>query len=582
MTSPLRWSGAVSMVSKQRMLLILVLAAGSPYGSAVTPLGATASGGPERKIALKANSKPAGGLLQTEVLPEKLHLNSTELEQVTAPGQNLSAAPSRATSALQAVVALVHPALAASGAVTPRTPMQLVEAGLEGRETAEHAEGGSIVMGLLLLLLGLPIHWLNEDRSARMNALITRGKEDCISVDAQAADPKNRGKLVHIQGKTHSVMPVCDFQFQDAVIKGCLKLQSNVEVLEWVQTTHSWNDGRERRSQPRFHTEWTTSHHDSSRFRKPSPENPRPPSALVLGTTTTCSTIVEIGGFTLPQDMVNHFVRYEPAMPLLPEVVSAFGLMFHANVQDGYYYARPSMPAPIFSAQQPRVDLLTQHQVGDLRVRFLYVPETVATVVAVQCLKGGVETFIPYRVVPRGPCTSDYQERLKLIEEGDKTLKEVRGERLTACCGTSSGVATCCCCPCQTITACCMQEVVTEEIYYISDRLEPIEKPFQRVVHRNPIRVWNFRIIALAITYGGVALISRPVWDFAGTWPGLELYGSYAGLVLCVIVTLACWAAVVVASYACYRPTTALQCLFISAALIALPLMMGASGHSRG
>merc|ERR1719401_1974783 len=100
----------------------------------------------------------------------------------------------------------------------------------------------------------------------------------------------------------------------------------------------------EKRTQLRFHTEWTTVHHNWSRVKRPSPDNPRLPDKLVLGTSTKSCGRVTLGAFVLTDEVLIHFHRFEPAMQHLPARLTAFGLEFLANRADGYYYARPSAP----------------------------------------------------------------------------------------------------------------------------------------------------------------------------------------------------------------------------------------------
>jgi len=427
----------------------------------------------------------------------------------------------------------------------------------------------TIVFGVLFFLIAVPIQWFNEERSVKLDTLLSRGMDECVSVDAAYADSENRGKLVHVQGRSRGAVPLVDPQFKDALVANCVKLQSTVEVFEWVQTTKTWMEGKEKRSQPRFHTEWSTVHHDSLRFRKPSPENPRLPSGLGLGTFTSVCKRVELGAFVLTDEMVTHLHRYEPAMKYLPQTVTAHGLTFFANPTDGYYYMRPN-GAPGGSGSQ----LFHDHKVGDVRARFMCVHEGDVTVVAVQCAKDGRETFVPYRPIPRAPCLTEMQGRQKLIEEGDRPLKDLRRE--TACC--TGPMATCCCCPCNTIACCCTGEIITEEILYVSDALDPPEKPFQWVVQRNPCRVWNFRLIGWGVMFLGTGMVVGPFAGLLQEAPGLRGYGGGAALVLAAMITLSTAAAIVAAAYACYRPVVAVKWLCIVLIVIALPLAWGSLG----
>lgn len=422
----------------------------------------------------------------------------------------------------------------------------------------------AIIVGGLLMFIAVPIQWFNEERSARMETLLARGAEEVISVDSKHMSKSNRGRLIHVQGRAAGAVELADERFPDAIVRRCIKLQSTVEVFEWVQTTRAWQEAKERRSLPRFHMEWCTSHHDSARFRKPSPDNPRPPMGLLLGTFTRNCDVVQLGLFVLSEEMLKTFHRFEPAMKLLPQRVEAQGLTFFANPRDGYYYARPGLRS--FDSEA----LFADHQVGDLRVRFMCVPETDATVVAVQSHRDDRETFIPYRAVRRNPCVEEWQARQTLIEEGDKSLRELRSE---TSCGT--GVASCCCCACNTIACLCAQEVVTEEICYVSDRLEPADKPFQGVVHRNPCRVWNFRLLGVALMFLGIHVVLHPFSNRITGAKGLEAYGSAATLVLAFVLSVVGSAVTAAAAAAPYRPLIALRWLVAAGVFAFTSLLVG-------
>merc|ERR1719453_594011 len=190
--------------------------------------------------------------------------------------------------------------------------------------------------------------------------------------------------------------------------------------------------------------------------------------------------------------MTSQFRNFEPAMRYLPPTVQACGLVFYAN-KDGYFYARPSMRSMWSTKAGPSIEPV----VGDVRVRFLCVSQGVATAVAVHCAKDGADTFVPYRAFPRGCCSNVTQDKLRLIEEGTRSMDELKAsdQDMAPCMETHRMSVSCFCCPCSTIQRACTKEVVTEEIYYISEQRDPIEKPFEGVVPRNGWRVWSFRVL---------------------------------------------------------------------------------------
>eukprot|EP00933_Yihiella_yeosuensis_P072750 TRINITY_DN81253_c0_g1_i1.p1 TRINITY_DN81253_c0_g1~~TRINITY_DN81253_c0_g1_i1.p1 ORF type:complete len:538 (+),score=85.13 TRINITY_DN81253_c0_g1_i1:58-1671(+) len=432
----------------------------------------------------------------------------------------------------------------------------------------------SIIFGALFFILAVSMQWFNEERSAKIDVLLARGLEECQSIDATLLNTSNRGRLVHAQGKAKGATPLVDGQFQDARVINCLKLQSTVEVFQWVPTTSGIV--KEQRGMTRFQTEWTTSHHDSSRFRQPAPKNPRLPGGLSLGTITTICDNVELGCFNLSGDMLSEFRTYEPAMRRLPPVVSACGVTFHANLKDGFYYGRPGYQG----VRPAKEELFLDHQEGDLRVRFMCVPDSDATVVGVQCHRDGIETFVPYRTISCGPCLTDMQVSDKLVEEGMKSSRDIR--RAGESC-FSGGVITCCCCPCNTVACFAQQEVVTEEILYISDSLDPPEKPFRKAVQRNPCRVWNWRFVSWALMYLSISMMTKPLELSPESLPLFKIIGSFCTLALTCMITFAIWALIVAVAYMCYRPSMGVKSFILASLIMATPFVVDkfASGHLK-
>lgn len=433
-----------------------------------------------------------------------------------------------------------------------------------------------LVCGIILFVIAIPMQWFNERRTVRINSLVARGLEECRSVDSMKADKSNDGRLVHVQGKVCGVSSLVDPQFHDAVVRNCLKLQSTVEVFEWVPLDRATRENPLSQSHgQQYRTEWTTRHFDSMRFRKPSPENPRPPSSMSLGTSTQACARADLGAFQLAPGMVSKFHRYEPAMKHLPSSVTAHGLTFIANPEDGYYYCRVgAAPSPV-----PWANLFVEHQVGDMRARFMCVPACDATVVAVQCHKGGLPTFVPYRALARCPCTSEEQVRQGLIEEGDQPLKDIQGDVL--CC-MGGRFATCCCCVCNCISCCCAQEVVTEEIFYASDKLVGPDVPFHLVVGRSSWRVLFFRLLGWAVMFLGTSMILSPCSTRLQQVQGLQAYGGSVVLVVAAIATFASSSCLITGAYAMYRPIAGVKWIIAAGVVVGIPFLCSRVSYLLG
>ncbi|CAE8582084.1 unnamed protein product [Polarella glacialis] len=135
-------------------------------------------------------------------------------------------------------------------------------------------------------------------------------------------------------------------------------------------------------------------------------------------------------------------------------------------------------------------------------------------------------------------------------------------------------MATCCCCPCNAMLCFASQEVVTEEIFFVSDALDPPEKPFLRAVQRNPCRVWNFRLAGWGVMYMGLSMVLQQLPLIADKpLPLLKAFGGLAPMVLDAMLTLSIWAVVVAAVYSCYRPAVSVKCCLAVGIVIATPLL---------
>jgi hypothetical protein len=283
---------------------------------------------------------------------------------------------------------------------------------------------------------------------------------------------------------------------------------------------------------------------------------------------------VHLGNFKLPDDMVSQLRNFQPAMPYLPPMVEACGLKFHAD-KDGYYYARPSARSTRDTPSWKPEDAPSRKAiVGDIRVRFLCVLPGDATAVAVHCREGDVDTFTRFRAIPRGCCSSEYEDKIRLIEEGQRSKQEIKESHsdMAPCITTNRLMATCCCCPCSAINGVCSKEVVTEEIYYISESHDDIEKPFEWVVPRNRFRACFFRTIGWLVCYLTAYLLAKSL-SAEGVAIGRDFYGSWAPAVLGAVIATALTALVIAASYLCYSPAQSFKWMCVVALVIAVPCM---------
>mmetsp|Transcript_28072 Transcript_28072/g.62019 ORF Transcript_28072/g.62019 Transcript_28072/m.62019 type:complete len:495 (+) Transcript_28072:127-1611(+) len=395
----------------------------------------------------------------------------------------------------------------------------------------------SLVCGILTLFFSSVVHWYNERRSAKNQALVARGLADCQTVAADAPDAANRGCIVHVQGRVQSDAEVQDPQFAEVCLQSCVKLQSTVEVFEWVQSART-SQGKK----PMMSTEWVMKHCDSSNFVKPAPENPHLPPDLCLGTFTTTSERVLVGQYLLPEEMVKKFRNFKPCGQQLPQQLTAAGLTFRAR-SDGYYHARPSQR----SSRAPQGNDAEKPLVGDIRAKFIFIQDDIdATVVALQSELEGEESFMPYRAVPRC-CQSHEQWKQQMIEEAERPLKDQASEAMCE----GGRLASCCCCPCNFVAACTNQEILTEEIFYLAESSEKRETPFHTARQRNLFRALFFRLFGFATAFFAILLILS--WWIAVS--GMQVRSRFLDRTsAAVLLSGNVWFTVAAAAWASYNP----------------------------
>ena len=92
-----------------------------------------------------------------------------------------------------------------------------------------------ILVGVVLFIAAFPILWLNEGSSVRRYKALKEGEGVTISVDSQAIDPANEGKLIHTMGKAVTDEVLQDMHF--AVSANALRMKRNVSMFQWVEET---------------------------------------------------------------------------------------------------------------------------------------------------------------------------------------------------------------------------------------------------------------------------------------------------------------------------------------------------------
>lgn len=237
----------------------------------------------------------------------------------------------------------------------------------------------SVVFGLALFVLGFPLLFWNEGRAVKTARSLTEGAGVVASVSADAVDPANDGKLVHVSAFTKTDDVLSDEIF--GVSENAVRLERIVEMYQWTESTSSTSEtklggSKETTTTYDYSTEWSSSLVDSSNFQ--SSDGHHNPGALPYESRTEQARHVSLGAFSLTESQIGRLTKSEPLRlsTLAPALKGG-------KLHDGHVYvgADPANPS-----------------VGDVRVMFRVVRPGAVSVVAQQA----GSSFSPYQAEAGG------------------------------------------------------------------------------------------------------------------------------------------------------------------------------------
>jgi hypothetical protein len=221
--------------------------------------------------------------------------------------------------------------------------------------------GGAIkgvLFGLLLIVVSLPVLFLNEGRAVATRKSLEEGAKSYVTVSSESVNPKNDGKLVYLTGDTVVEGMLSDPDFM--VSAAAVSLKRKVEVFQWkeneqTETKKKLGGGEETVTTYTYEKIWTDRPIDSSAFRKKQGyENPK----LALEGKMWSAERVTVGAFALSPGLlgqVNNFVKVsEDSTAEFPEEVA--GKKVHR--ESGGFYLGESPAAPTIG------DLRVSHEVA--------------------------------------------------------------------------------------------------------------------------------------------------------------------------------------------------------------------------
>ena len=270
--------------------------------------------------------------------------------------------------------------------------------------------GGSfkgIIVGLIMFVLSFPLLWWNEGRTVERHLALQEGAGLVISIDSEAIDAANEGRLIHTTGTAISKETLNDPEFGVSI--EALQLIRQASMFQWQERRESKSEknlgGSETTTTTyRYERGWSANLIQSGSFHHP--EGHENPSAMPFESRTFTSNNASLGQFRLTPGQVDQLSNPQP-MNIGKATFGNLPRPYHLIGNTLYIGANPNDP-----------------RIGDTKISFSQSPSTPASIVAMQ-QRGG---FAPYR--PRAGSSilmiqtglASAEEMFKAAEETNKII----------------------------------------------------------------------------------------------------------------------------------------------------------------
>lgn len=238
-----------------------------------------------------------------------------------------------------------------------------------------------MIFGLVLFVVAFPLLFWNEGRAVHRAQDLAEGTSTAQIVTSDSVDPQWEGQLIYTSGKATSEGTLTDELFQISV-EHALKLHRTVEMYQWKERKEEKTErqtGGSERTVTTYHYDknWYDESIHSESFRHP--EGHENPSHKPVENQSLEASIVTVGAFTLPQELVGRINAYE-TRPILDDDLTKLPseVQEKYHVQDGRFYFGKSPEHPA---------------IGDARISISMVKPTVVSLVA----KQQQSSFAPYQ-----------------------------------------------------------------------------------------------------------------------------------------------------------------------------------------
>jgi len=167
-----------------------------------------------------------------------------------------------------------------------------------------------VLFGLLMIVVSLPVLFLNEGRAVDTRKSLEEGEKNYVAVSAETVDAQNDGKLVYVTGDAAVEGTLSDPDFQ--ISAAAVNLRRKVEMFQWkenekTETKKKLGGGEETVTTYSYEKVWSDRFIDSSGFhKKQGYENPKP----ALEGKAWMADTVTLGAFRLSTGLVGKIDNY--------------------------------------------------------------------------------------------------------------------------------------------------------------------------------------------------------------------------------------------------------------------------------
>lgn len=261
-----------------------------------------------------------------------------------------------------------------------------------------------ILFGLLIFVIAFPLLFWNEGRTVKRTRALNEGARIVVSTSPESLDNALEGKLVHLSGRA-STDDILNDPLFEVSSSNAVRLERIVEMYQWeekkeTETRRRTGGSEETVTTYEYVKTWSADTINSDFFeRRTGHENPE---TMPFRNETVLADTVNVGAYALSDSLKNKISGSVPVNLTRDDVqrISRYaGISAQASSEWVYLGYRGS------SLSNPRV--------GDLRVRFSYVPVAEVSVMAGQ--QGN--RLEPY-------ATKNGNE-INLLDMGNKTADEM-------------------------------------------------------------------------------------------------------------------------------------------------------------